>query len=98
MKLYSKIFHYILNHKYLFSLILFLGYMFFMDNYNLYSRAVNHLKIKKLKEEIAYYERLISQNKARKHELQSSDENIEKFAREQYLMKRKNEDIFIVNE
>jgi cell division protein FtsB len=32
------------------------------------------------------------------NELQSNDDNLEKFAREHYLMKRKDEDIYIIKE
>jgi len=40
----------------------------------------------------------IKTNKQKKNELQSSNENLEKFAREHYYMKRENEDIFIIKE
>lgn len=45
-----------------------------------------------------YYEGEIKSNKRKKYELQSSNENLEKFAREHYYLKKENEDIFIIKE
>ena len=41
---------------------------------------------------------MIKKDKNRIHELKTNRDNLEKFAREQYLMKKKNEDIFIIIE
>ncbi len=76
----------------------FIVYMLFFDAYNIISRVENSRKITQLENEINYYEQLIENDKQHIHELQSDDKNLEKFAREQFLMKRDNEDIFIVEE
>ena len=68
------------------------------DQHNLISRWRTGQHIKQLKQEISHYENEIENNKRKMQELQSSDENLEKFAREQYLMKKKDEDIFIMGE
>ena len=39
---------------------------------------------------------IVDESKARLEELRSNDENLEKFARETYQMKRDNEDVFII--
>ena len=77
---------------------IFIVYMLFFDSYNLIDRAENTQKIKQLEKEIEYYNTLIEKDQQRIHELQSSDKNLEKFAREQFLMKKDNEDIFIIEE
>jgi len=38
----------------------------------------------------------IMEDSIRMNELRTDNENLEKFAREQYLMKRENEEIFII--
>ena len=53
---------------------------------------------KQLLQEQEYYQQKIKEDRKRINELKTNDENLEKFAREQYLMKRDNEDIFIIVE
>jgi cell division protein FtsB len=79
-------------------LIVFGVFITFFDNHNLIKRWRTANNIKQLEKEIVHYNNLIETDKERMRELKSSDENLEKFAREQYFMKRENEDIFIVNE
>ena len=85
-----------LGNKYILVLVLFGAWMTFFDENNLLSRFKYDQKIRRLSNEIAYYEKEIIQSTQKKLELQSSNENLEKFAREQYLMKKANEDIFII--
>ena len=47
---------------------------------------------------VRIYKDVIKTNKQKLNELKSSHQNLEKFAREQYLMKKENEDIFIIKE
>ena len=49
------------------------------------------------KDKIYYYEK-IKIDSRKLEELRTDRENLEKFAREQYLMKKDNEDIFIVKD
>jgi cell division protein FtsB len=80
-------------------LFLFLGiYFALFDSFSWRSKRSNDKRIKELKNDIAYYENAIESTKRQREELQSSNKNLEKFAREEYLMKKPNEDIFIVDE
>ena len=54
--------------------------------------------LKELRREKAYYIEEIKSDSVKLNELKTNIKNLEKFAREQYLMKRDNEDIFIVIE
>ena len=45
---------------------------------------------------IEHYQHVIDESNRRLNELRSNSENLEKFAREQYLMKKPNEDIYII--
>ena len=87
---------YVFRNKYILVIVFFGVWMLCFEQYDLISRFKNERKIRKLKREITYYEKEIEQNTKKIIELQSSSENLEKFAREQYLMKQPDEDIFIV--
>ncbi len=85
-------------NKYVFVLIVFGVFVVFFDEYNLISRWNTARKITQLESELKFHEEEIKANKQKIMDLQSSDENLEKFAREQYLMKKDDEDIFIIKE
>jgi cell division protein FtsB len=85
-------------NKYLLLLIGFAVVITFVGDYNLIKRWKTTNNIKQLEKEISFYKDEIESTMEKMRELQSSDENLEKFAREQYFMKKENEDIFIVKE
>lgn len=85
-------------NKYLLVLIGFVVFVMFFDKHNLVKRWKTNQNIKQLEKEVQYYQNEIEDNRRQMEELQSSDENLEKFAREQYLMKKENEDIFVLEE
>jgi cell division protein FtsB len=92
----GKFFKTILFNKYLLVLVVFFVLIAFFDKYSLIQRFKTRQNIKSLEKELRHYQNEIEANKAKIEELQSSDENLEKFARETYLMKKENEEIFIV--
>ena len=55
-------------------------------------------EIRQLKTDREYYMEQIGNDSTRLHELTTDKENLEKYAREQFLMKKKNEDVFVVIE
>ena len=75
-----------LMNKYTITLLIFLVWLAFFDRG----------KIATLKKEKAYYQNKIEEDNRKMKELLSNKDNLEKFAREQYLMKNKNEDIFVI--
>lgn len=88
----------ILLNKYLIVLLVFGVFIIFFDEHNLIDRFRTYQEIRSLEKELKFYQDEIEQTKAKKNELKSNDENLEKFAREQYLLKKENEDIFIIKE
>ncbi|MDR2824246.1 MAG: septum formation initiator family protein [Prevotellaceae bacterium] len=86
----------ILLNKYAIVLLIFAVIIVFFDDHNVISRIATDRKIRKMETEINYYKKEIESNKQKIGELHSDNENLEKFAREQYLMKKDNEDIFII--
>lgn len=85
-------------NKYLIVISIFGVFITFFGEYNLIHRWETRQKMKQMEEELIFYQNEIIATKQKKNQLQSSDENLERFAREHYFMKSKDEDIFIIKE
>jgi len=92
---WKKILPYIKN-KYILSLTLFVLWVLFFDSNNLIDRISLIGEIRRLERNKEYFIERIHKDSARMQELKTDRENLEKFAREQYLMKKENEDIFVI--
>ena len=88
----------ILLNKYLIVFLAYTVFLAFFDQHSLVHRWQTHQKISQMEKEYKFYQDEIKSNKQKKFELQSSTQNLEKFAREHYYMKKANEDIFIIKE
>ncbi len=53
-------------------------------------------QLHQLEKDKIYFTNKIKEDSTKLHELKTDSKNLEKFAREQYLMKKDNEDIFII--
>ena len=85
----------ILTNIFVIILIPFIIWMFFFDeNSYLVHRKFNK-EINDLENTITFYKSKITKDKATIEKLQDSLQ-LERFAREKYLMKRENEDIYII--
>jgi cell division protein FtsB len=51
-----------------------------------------------MEDEKQYYLERIEEDSRRLNELKTDRDNLEKFAREQYFMKKENEDVFVIVE
>lgn len=69
---------------------------FVIGDSNIFSRFSYDLEIRDLKNQIEYYQEKTETDKRKLNELRSDKDNIEKFARENYLMKKDNEEVFII--
>jgi hypothetical protein len=96
-KLLSNLPWYVKN-IYFAILAFFVVWMLFFDKYNLYSHYKFSKKLNNLEDQKEYFIKEIKEIEELKAELFSTDEQKEKFARERYLMKKDNEDIFIIVE
>ncbi len=85
-----------LKNKYTLILIVFLGWILIFDQNNIIDRVQNLNQVHQLEKDKAYYIEKIKQDSAKLKELKTDKKNLEKFAREQYLMKKKNEDVFVI--
>lgn len=83
------------RHKYLVTTILFLLIIGVLDENSLLRRAMHRHEIATLKSEIKEYTEKFEEDTRRLEELDNNPETIEKIAREKYLMKTPDEDVFI---
>lgn len=97
IKIWKKIFPFVKN-KYILTSIAFIIIIVFIDGNNLIDRAKDLRHLHQLEKDKQYYIERIDKDSKRLEQLKTNDKNLEKFAREQYLMKKKNEDIFVVVE
>ncbi len=95
MQLWKKIVPYLKN-KYILTLLVFFAWILLFDQNNLVDRYISQRQIRQLERDKEYFRDRIREDSTRMNELKTDNENLEKFAREQYLMKRENEDIFII--
>ena len=73
-----------------------LAWITFFDSFDLFTTVKNQQLLSKMEEQKAWYEEQIVETRADLKQLNSDDAMLEKFARERYLMKRENEDIFVL--
>jgi cell division protein DivIC len=85
-----------LRNKYLLTIIIFFVWLLFLDSNNLVSRYKEMRNLRKLKSEKEYYVQRIEEDKRKLYELKTDNQNLEKFAREQYRMKKPEEDLYII--
>ena len=94
----TTVWTYIRQHKYLITIVTFLVIIVFLDENSLIQRAKHQQEIKELTNEIEKYRKQYEEDTERLKELTNNPEAMEKIAREKYLMKKPNEDIFIFEE
>ncbi len=85
-----------LRNKYLLTIIIFVIWVLLLDSNNLIARYKEIKNLQKLKAEKEYYVKKIEEDRRKLYELKTDDRNLEKFAREQYRMKKPDEDLYIV--
>jgi cell division protein DivIC len=85
-----------LKNKYVLISLFFIIWMLFFDDYAYINHRVLNKEITTLEKNRDYYLNEIKQDEKQIQLLKNPD-YIEKYAREQYFMKRENEDIFIID-
>jgi len=85
-----------MKNRYIITLIIFLIWVILIDPNNFISRVRDLRTRNRLVREKEFYMGRIEEDRRKLDELRTSNENLEKFAREQYLMKKPDEDLFII--
>ncbi|TWI03295.1 septum formation initiator [Flavobacterium tiangeerense] len=84
-----------LSNKYVWVSLFFCIWMIFLDNYSYFNHQILDEQIHDLEENATYYKEEIKKDKENIKQLKNS-EQIEKYAREKYYMKKDSEDIYII--
>jgi len=85
-----------LRNKYVLTISLFAIWILFFDQNNMVDRMKMSSEIRQLEKDREFYQEQIKTDSARLNELTTNKENLEKYAREQFLMKKPDEDVFVV--
>ena len=93
--MFKKILRIIIN-KYTITLLAFAVWMVFFDSSSVLNRMKYRDKLNSLKQEKHFYLEEIKKDSILSQKLLSDTSEIEKFARENYLMKKEKEDVFLV--
>lgn len=86
----------LLRNKYLIVTVIVGVWIFFLDRNDVFVQYEYAKRVKDLDEKKQFYIQEIKQIKSDIDAIASTEEHLEKFAREKYLMKRPSEDIFVV--
>lgn len=86
----------IIRNKYFITLLLFAVWMIFFDNTNIQEQFRMSGQLNELEKEKDFYLEEIEKNRKAAEELTADTVKLEKFAREKYLMKRDNEDVYLM--
>ena len=88
----------LLKNKYFLTILGLAVWIIFFDKNDIGTQLSLKRDVSALVEEKNYYQKEINQITSDLRELNTNPITLEKFAREKYLMKRDNEDIFVIEE
>ena len=86
----------LIANKYIITIFLFLIWMLFIDDYNLINKKSTIEKINYLQERKKFLSNEIKKDSIKKVLLENNVNEQERIAREKFLMKKDNEDLFII--
>lgn len=79
-------------------LLFFLIWILFFDEYNLFRIRRDNKKLQQFKEEKIYLEKKIEEDRLHLQKLQTDPNALERYAREEYLLKKEDEEVYIIIE
>ena len=85
----------ILKNKYFIVIVVLISWLLYFDKNDVFTQYELVQKCNKLNAERDYYIAEIKKNKLEINELQNNAKSLETFAREKYLMKKDDEDVFV---
>ena len=87
----------IVGNKYLLATAVFAVFILFFDKNDIFTQLERKKQVKELEASKQFYQDGIEKTKRQLTDLQNNPAALEKYARENYYMKRTNEDVFIVD-
>ena len=97
MKLLSHIPSWLRN-KFFIAFMLFALVMLVFDKNDLFTQAERRQELRDLQKSREYYTNQINAERTELDKLRTNPATLERYAREKYLMKRENEDLFLISE
>jgi cell division protein FtsB len=85
-----------LRNKYVLATLVFIVWILFLDNDNLFSQLKKQRELSDLRAREAYFLEKISETRRDLGDLQNNSATLERYAREHFYMKKANEDIFLI--
>jgi cell division protein FtsB len=85
-----------ISNKYLLSSVFFIIWISFFDKFNVFQIIKRKQELSQLTERKQHYKQEIEKSKTELLNLRENSINIEKIAREKYLMKKDNEDLYTI--
>jgi cell division protein DivIC len=85
-----------IKNKYLLTVVGFVVWMLFFDDRDFFITAQKRQELGDLQKSKQYYQTLIGDTHKELDQLKINAFTIEKYAREKFLMKRDNEDVFVI--
>ena len=70
--------------------------MLFFDQHDIVSQLQLQSELRQYEEDKEYYRKRITETEKDLNELLANEDNLEKFARDKYLMKKDNEEVFVI--
>lgn len=86
------------RNKYLLATIAFVVWMLFFDHSNFFLHLDYRSSLRELNQSKHYYQQQIDKTRTEVERMKTNPRWMEKVAREQYLMKKDNEDIYLIPE
>lgn len=87
-----------LRNKYFIAIAIFAVVLLFLDKNDMFSQAEKRRELNELRQSKAYYEKEIKELDKIAEALSTDPRATEKLAREKNLLKKDNEDLFIISE
>jgi len=87
-----------IRNKYVITSILFIFWILFLDDYNLITQIKMQNKVDELDQQKKFYISEIKNDSTELSGLRNDSNQQEKFAREKFLMKKDDEDVFIIRD
>jgi cell division protein DivIC len=88
----------IISNKYLLALIGFVLLMLFFDHNDVFTQLERRKNLKALETKKKFFQDEISKTQKELKDLQQNPAALEKYAREKYILKKDNEDVFLVED
>ena len=85
-----------LKNKYAFSIFVFIIWVSFFDQNNLMNQYSYRSELNELKNQKDYFNQEIAITSQELEDLTKNPATLEKFARENYFMKKENEEVFVI--